>query len=165
LNAIELNHASRRCHLDNVSELEQIGDRLLVLFDGRCGFCNASVRWFVRHDSRDRLRFVASDSPLVAGLLARYGLNADETTGNSGTILVAAAMGSPMEQIYSRSNAVLAILSELPTPWPAVARLISFIPRPLSDVAYRLVARWRYRLVGRLESCPIPTAAERVHFL
>jgi predicted DCC family thiol-disulfide oxidoreductase YuxK len=56
-----------------VNSFEELGGRLLVIFDGQCGFCNRSVRWFLRRDRRDRLRFVASDSPKVAELLARHG--------------------------------------------------------------------------------------------
>ena len=50
-----------------VSGLVEIGGRLLVVFDGRCGFCNRAVRWFLRRDRRDRLRFVASESAEVEG--------------------------------------------------------------------------------------------------
>jgi predicted DCC family thiol-disulfide oxidoreductase YuxK len=57
------------------------------------------------------------------------------------------------------------MLAELPRPWPAVAVAIRLFPRPLRDLGYHLVARWRYRLWGRLETCPIPTVAERERFL
>jgi predicted DCC family thiol-disulfide oxidoreductase YuxK len=60
---------------------------------------------------------------------------------------------------------VEAMLRELPRPWPAVAVALGWVPGFLSDPAYRLVARWRYRIWGRLESCPIPTAEERARFL
>jgi len=81
------------------------------------------------------------------------------------SILVALYIGSPAERLLARSDAVLAVLAELPQPWPALAAILRLIPRPLRDLVYRLVARWRYRIWGRLESCPIPTAAERDRFL
>jgi predicted DCC family thiol-disulfide oxidoreductase YuxK len=142
-----------------VSDLENIGDRLLVIYDGVCGFCNRSVRWFLARDRNDRLRFVASD------LLARHGLNAAIATGNSGTILVAQALGTPAETLLIRSDAVLAMLAQLPSPWPNLAAVLRTIPRSLRDLGYRLVARWRYRVWGRLDSCPIPTAQDRARFL
>jgi predicted DCC family thiol-disulfide oxidoreductase YuxK len=148
-----------------VSDLDNIGDRLLVIFDGLCGFCNLSVRWFLRRDRQDRLRFVASDSALIAGLLVRPGFDPDIATGNSGTILVAQALDTPGERLLVRSDAFLAILCQLPAPWPAVAACFRLIPRPLRDLGYRLVARWRYRICGHLDSCPIPTAEERARFL
>jgi predicted DCC family thiol-disulfide oxidoreductase YuxK len=148
-----------------VSELDNIGDRLLVIFDGQCGLCNRSVRWFLRRDRQDRLRFVASDSPKVVGLLGRHGLDPNVATGNSGTILVAQSIDTPAERLLLRSNAVLAILRQLPAPWPAFAACFRLIPRPLRDLGYRLIARWRYRIWGHLDSCPIPTAEERARFL
>jgi predicted DCC family thiol-disulfide oxidoreductase YuxK len=149
----------------SVNELENIGDRLLVIFDGNCGLCNGSVRWFLRRDRLDRLRFVPSDSPKVSALLARHGFEPDIATGNSGTILVAQALDTPAERLLIRSNAVLAILAQLPSPWPAFAACFRWIPRPLRDMGYRLIARWRYTIWGRLETCPIPTAEERLRFL
>src|SRR5271166_2132622 len=105
----------------SVRDLDHIGDRLLVIFDGLCGFCNLSVRWFLRRDRRDRLRFVASDSPLIAGLLARHGFDPNIATGNAGTILVAQTLDCPEERLLVRSDAVLAILRQLPAPWPTIA--------------------------------------------
>jgi len=148
-----------------MQESLEIDDRLLFIFDGRCGLCNRSVRWFLKRDRLDRLRFVPSESPNVAGVLARHGLDAAAATGNSGSILVAQFVDAPSERLLSRSDAVLALLSQLPSPWPTVAGALRLIPRFLRDLAYRLVARWRYRVWGRLEACPIPTAEERSRFL
>jgi len=135
----------------SVSEFKDIGDRLLVIFDGHCGLCNRSVRWFLRRDRNDRLRFVPSDAPTVAGLLLRHGQDAAAAEGNAGTIFVAASVDSPAERLLARSD--------------ALATILGWIPRSLRDVGYRLVARFRYRLFGRLDSCPIPTASERIRFL
>jgi predicted DCC family thiol-disulfide oxidoreductase YuxK len=148
-----------------VSELDNIGDRLLVVYDGVCGFCNLSVRWFLTRDRHDRLRFVPSDSPKLADLFARHGLDAAMATGNSGTILVAQALETPAERLLVRSDAVIAMLRALPSLWPAFAAVLRIIPLSLRDLGYRLIARYRYRIWGRLDSCPIPTAQERARFL
>jgi len=60
---------------------------------------------------------------------------------------------------------MLTLLRELPSPWPAAAAALRLVPRPLRALGYRLVARWRYRIWGRLESCPLPTTEERERFL
>ncbi|MGA2674128.1 MAG: DCC1-like thiol-disulfide oxidoreductase family protein [Terracidiphilus sp.] len=141
----------------------QIGGRLLVVFDGRCGLCNRSVRWLVTRDRRDRLRFVASESPKVTGLLARHGFSAEGPA--PGTLLVVRDPGGPAERIFLRSQAVLLLLAELPKPWPAVAAALGWIPRTLRDLGYRLIARWRYRIWGQLTSCPLPAVEEQERFL
>jgi predicted DCC family thiol-disulfide oxidoreductase YuxK len=149
----------------SVGDFGELGDRLLVIFDGHCGFCNKSVRWFLRRDRLDRLRFVPSESPKIAELLARHGIKAEGSKSGPSTILVVRDPGGTKEQVLVRSNAALAMLAELPQPWPAMGVLCSWVPRPLRDLGYRLVARWRYRIWGRLESCPLPTAAERSRFI
>jgi predicted DCC family thiol-disulfide oxidoreductase YuxK len=73
--------------------------------------------------------------------------------------------GGGTESLLERSDGVMAILEELPRPWAAVAGALRWIPRWLRDFVYRLIARWRYRIWGRLESCPVPTAEERGRFL
>jgi predicted DCC family thiol-disulfide oxidoreductase YuxK len=147
----------------SVSGLESIEGRLLVIFDGHCGLCNRSVRWLLVRDREDRLRFVASESAQVAEWLALYGFG--EAGPAPGTILVVRGLGGPAERILARSNAILEVLGELPRPWPAVATALGWIPRPLRDLAYRLIARWRYHIWGRLETCPLPAAGDRQRFL
>jgi len=148
-----------------VSELDSIGDRLLVIFDGRCGLCNRSIRWFLVHDRGDRLRFAAYESLKVAVLLARHGLDASRVALDPDSLLVALELDSPAERLLFRSDGVMAILGVLPPPWRSLAAALNWIPRPFRDFAYRLIARFRYRIWGRLDTCPIPTAAERMRFL
>jgi len=143
-----------------MDDLRQLGPRLLVLFDGYCGFCNGTVRWLVRRDRRNHLRFAPASDPRVAALLARNGL-----TANPGSIVAVRNAGAPGEQVLLRTPASLAILAELSQPWPAVAALMRLVPAPLREFGYSIVARLRYRLAGRLQTCPLPTAAERAHFL
>lgn len=145
--------------------MEEIGGRLLVVFDGQCGFCNRAVRWFLRRDRRNRLRFVASESAKVAELLGRHGIGVAVSGSGPGTILVVVDAEGPAEKLLLRSDAVAAMLSQLPRPWPAVAAALGWIPGFISDPAYRLVARWRHRIWGRLENCPLPAAGEQTRFL
>jgi predicted DCC family thiol-disulfide oxidoreductase YuxK len=147
-----------------MQESLEIGDRLLVIYDGHCGLCNGWVRWLLRRDRRDRLRFAASQSEKAAGLLARHA-EALEPGGTPGTVLVFRNPLDQREQPLSQLAATLAVLRELPLPWPAVAAMLGWIPRFLSDPVYRLVARWRYRIWGRLESCPLPIPEDRERFL
>lgn len=146
---------------ETMDNLREIGDRLLVIFDGHCGLCNRSVRWLARRDREDRLRFVAAESAKIAGLLERHGIG----VAGLETIWVVRDAGGTAERVLSRSEAVLAVLGELPGPWPKATAALRWIPCPLRDLGYRLVARWRYRIWGRLDSCPTPTPEERVRFL
>jgi len=153
--------------LIEMTERIELGGRVLVIFDGHCGLCNGSVRWFLRSDRLDRMRFVASQSPLVAELLARNGIVAADQGAEvaPSSILVVRNADGPAERVLERSEAVLALLDELPRPWPGISGALRCVPQAVRDLAYRLIARWRYRIWGRLESCPLPTAEERARFL
>ena len=141
----------------------ELGDRLLVIYDGQCGFCNRTVRWFLRRDHHDRLRFAPSDSPKVLEIMGRHSAQVSELSPT--TILVIRAPGLSSEQVLVRSDAAIALLAALPGPWPTIAEVFQWIPRPLRDLGYRIIAHWRYRIWGRFDTCPIPTPQERAHFL
>lgn len=148
---------------------QQVGSRLLVIYDGHCGLCNRSVRWLLERDPRGRLRFVPSQSPDVAELLARHASSDPASVASQSSItdsiVVARNPGTPQEQTLVRSDAVLALLAELPGPWPGIGKVLRWIPRQVRDLGYRLIARWRYRIWGRFDSCPIPTPEQRSRFL
>jgi predicted DCC family thiol-disulfide oxidoreductase YuxK len=152
-----------------VAELPELTGRLLVVFDGECGFCNRSIRWLLRRDRKDRLRFAPSTAPAVEQLLTSHGVQPFGQGSNPDpgfeTVLVFRNAGTSMEELLVRSNAILACLRVLPQPWPALAAVLRLIPRPLRESGYRFVARQRYRIWGRYATCPIPTPEERRHFL
>jgi len=149
--------------------IEALEGRLLVLYDGECGLCNRSIRWLLRRDRHDRLRFAPSSDPRAIEILVQHGIPAATTIPGSGTvpdtIVVLRNVGTPLEDMLVRSNAVLACLRALPQPWPVAAALLRLIPRPFRELGYRQISRIRYRFFGRLATCPIPTPEERRHFL
>jgi predicted DCC family thiol-disulfide oxidoreductase YuxK len=49
--------------------------------------------------------------------------------------------------------------------WRLVASLLELVPRPLRDWGYRIVARYRYRIFGRSETCILPAPENRDRFL
>jgi predicted DCC family thiol-disulfide oxidoreductase YuxK len=155
--------------LSELPKYPQLENRLLVLYDGECGFCNRSIRFLLRQDRKDRLRFAPSTSPAVQELLAAHGVPSGFQNFGPGngpdTILVLRNTGKPIEELLVRSNAILACLRVLPQPWPTFAAILRLIPRPIRESTYRFIARERYRIWGRYPTCPIPTPEERQHFL
>jgi predicted DCC family thiol-disulfide oxidoreductase YuxK len=120
--------------------------RGIVLFDGTCAFCEGSVKFIARRDRDGYFRFGASQSPEAAGLLAEYGLTRDMTRS-----IVLIEDG----RVYLRSTATLRIARRLPWPWRLGGALL-WIPRPIRDGAYRVVAAIRHRVAGRSSACEVP---------
>lgn len=119
---------------------------MLLAFDGHCVMCNGFVRFLLRHDQNGKLRFTASDTAAGAEIFAWHGQ--DPKTPAS-VILVDG------RQAYFESDAILLAIAELGSGWRLV-RIARLVPAVLRDALYRLIARNRYRLFGRLDHCPIP---------
>ncbi|MCE9672169.1 DCC1-like thiol-disulfide oxidoreductase family protein [Myxococcus stipitatus] len=67
-------------------------------------------------------------------------------------------------RIYERSTAALRVVRRLSGAWKLLYAFM-LVPRPLRDVVYGLIARNRYRLFGKAESCRMPTPELRARFL
>ena len=131
----------------------------LILFDGVCNLCNGFVQFVIRHDPTGRFRFAALQSAAGQAVLAQHGFDAAAVAAEPDSVLLELD-----GRLYSHSEAVLRIASELGGPW----RLLSvgrLLPRSWRDAAYRFVARHRYRWFGRQDSCWLPTPELKARFL
>jgi predicted DCC family thiol-disulfide oxidoreductase YuxK len=129
----------------------------IVLFDGVCNLCNASVRFIIERDPSARFKFAAQQSGAGQALLAEHGLALDEGVSDS---IVLIEHG----QMWRESAAALRIVSGLGGPWRVLGWL-RVIPRPVRDMGYHFLARNRYRWFGKTEECRIPTPELRARFL
>ena len=120
----------------------------VVLFDGVCNFCNAWVRFVVRHDPTGIFRFAAQQSSIGQAMIGEY---VSDSRQLSSVILIAG------DSIYTESTAVLEIFARLKPPWSLIA-LLRIIPRRLRDTCYAFFARHRYRWFGRTDTCQVPSA-------
>ena len=127
----------------------------IIVFDGECAFCNGSVNWIIRHDPAVRFRFAARQSPAGQRLLAEHGLPPE---GIESLILI----DGP--DVATHSTAVLRIAKQLSFPWK-LAGLFLLVPRPIRDLLYRGVAKVRYRIAGRSQTCAVATPEQRARIL
>jgi predicted DCC family thiol-disulfide oxidoreductase YuxK len=133
----------------------------ILLYDGVCGLCNRHVQFILRHDRAANFRFAALQSPFAARILARHGANPSDLD----TAYVVINYDEPNESLLLRSDAILFVLKQLGGVWRFAGFILSLIPRPIRNWGYNLVARTRYRIFGRYDSCPLPTAETRSRFL
>jgi len=137
---------------------------VLMLYDGLCGFCNRTVQWLLKHDKFDRFRFAAQQSTVAADVLLRHGINRDELLKSNSVYLVL-DLGTSAERVLQRSDVSVQSLVNLGGFWKVLGRCMQIVPRFIRDAGYTLVARNRYRIGGRYDTCPLPTASERAKFL
>ncbi|HXD31998.1 MAG TPA: DCC1-like thiol-disulfide oxidoreductase family protein [Pyrinomonadaceae bacterium] len=132
----------------------------IVLYDGVCGLCNRLVQFLLKHDRRDRLRYASLQSDFASSILTRQGANPHDLD----TVYVVVNHNQPGEKLLARSDAILALGKELGGIWSmAVAGKV--LPRVVRDGMYKLVARNRYRVFGKHESCMMPEGRYRWKFL
>jgi len=132
----------------------------LVLYDGLCGFCDVSVQWTLAHDPTGVFRFAPLQGPTATAILARH----PEVPPDLDSILLVEVGPDGTEAVRWHSSAIFRICAGLDGPWRFLSWL-GVLPRPLTDLGYRLFARLRYRVWGRLDACRIPTPTERARFL
>lgn len=127
----------------------------IVLFDGVCNFCNASVNFVIEHDKVGYFKFAPLQSAIGEELVAKHGINTEDTD----SVIVV-----ENDRAYTHSSAALRIAKRLDGIWSWTYAFI-IVPKPIRDVAYKLFARYRYRLFGRRDACMMPTPEIRARFL
>ena len=138
----------------------------VLLYDGTCGFCAASVQWVLARDRVGTLRFAPLQGETARPILARHpelaGVDSVAWVERSGEALEAR---EARETVYVRSAAAIAVARYLGGKWSVVARLAALVPRSIRDRGYDLIARHRQRLTRNGPECLVPTAEERGRFL
>lgn len=128
---------------------------MIVVFDAQCLLCNGWVRFLLARRGGRHIRFASIQGATGRRLLAQAGLAVDELQ----TLLVVDG-----DRSWQHTAAILRVLDALGWPWK-LAWAAWIVPAPLRDAAYRWVARNRYRLFGRSDTCMLPSAAQAVRFL
>lgn len=127
----------------------------IVLFDGVCNFCNASVNFVIEHDKAGYFKFAPLQSEIGEELVAKHQID----TADTDSVIVV-----ENDRTYTHSSAALRIAKQLDGIWSWTYAFI-VVPKPIRDLAYRIFAKYRYRMFGRQDACMMPTPEIRARFL
>jgi predicted DCC family thiol-disulfide oxidoreductase YuxK len=144
----------------NLVESDAVGTSAVLLYDGVCGLCNKSVQTIINHDRRGTLRFAALQSDYGQAATLRH----PELKKVDSVVFLETLNASGEERAYTRSTAALKVASYLGGIWK-IFLIAYIIPRPLRDVLYDLIARYRYKMFGKYDTCMLPPASVRARFL
>lgn len=131
-------------------------NKKIILFDGVCNLCNASINYVIDNDDKDEFRFLALQSEL--GKVLQSYLNIP-TDGLDSIILYI-----PGEAYYIKSTAVLKIIGSFSGAWKLM-KIFAIIPALFRDVVYDFIAKNRYKWYGKQAQCRIPTPELQSKFL
>ena len=125
----------------------------VIFFDGYCGLCNGFVDFVMSIDKEEKFKF----SPLQSDF-AQKNLPPEMTANLDSVVFL------QQGKTYRKSKAVIRILEDMGGIWK-FATIGKVMPEKLLNSAYDLVAKNRYKLFGKKETCRLPTPAERARFI
>jgi predicted DCC family thiol-disulfide oxidoreductase YuxK len=128
----------------------------IVLFDGVCNFCNSSINFIIDRDSGNTFRFAALQSDKGRALLLEHSV--EDTSSLDSVVLI------KNKKIYKKSAAALEIVRDLDGLWPLLY-IFKLLPSFILNILYDAIARNRYRLFGKADTCRIPTPQLKQKFL
>lgn len=131
-------------------------DKKIILFDGVCNLCNASVQFVIKRDTKDRFRFVPLQSDLGNKILNHLGVNREQTDS--------IVLYEPGKAYYYKAEAALKIINELGGLYQLL-NILQIFPKFLSNIVYDYIAKNRYRWYGKQENCMMPTPELVAKFL
>ena len=131
-------------------------NKKLILFDGVCNLCNASVQYVIKHDKMDVFLFTALQSESGQQIIKEYNID----TNKVDSIL----LYTPEKGITHKSTAALKIALQLGFPNNLLS-VFFIIPPFIRNWVYNYIAKYRYKWYGKKESCMIPTQELKSKFL
>ena len=129
----------------------------VLLYDGECGVCAASVQWVLRHEHSTELRFAALQSEVGRHLLSEAGIDSSVDS----LVWIEPSPRGLLGRVYS--GAVLSTLRYVGGPWRIAFAALWLVPKPLRDWGYRRFASMRKLVLP--SHCLLPTPAQRARFL
>ncbi len=116
-----------------------------TVMDANCGLCAKGAAWIAGNDAQEAFRIVPVQSELGAALLRHYGMDPDD----------------PLSWLYIEKgraftslDAIVRVGKQLGGVWRILA-VLNVLPVGVRDYLYGLVARNRYRFLGRRSFCDI----------
>ena len=119
----------------------------ILLFDGECNLCEASVLFVLKHEKKSHLYFCPLQSITGVQILKQHGI--DSKTIESVVLI-------ENNKAYTKSTAALRVLKYLKIPY-SLGYLFIIIPSGIRNYLYLWIAKNRFKWFGKKDSCIVPT--------
>ena len=127
-------------------------EKIIIVFDGFCVLCNNYVRWVSKRNPNKNIYFTNFESEYIKKNYSELNL------GDSVFIITEG------NQILERSQAIKYCLKYVKLNY-FLKTIIRLSPNFLLDILYRLIAKNRYFLFGKLDVCSIPDDVNQENIL
>lgn len=129
----------------------------IVFFDGICNFCNVTVDFVWQRNKRRNLYYAPLQSEIAKEKLMKRGIN---------ELKLRTIYYDDGERVYQKSQAIFMILTTLDGIfYPLLGQVGLILPRIISDYLYDIISKNRYHIMGKRDSCRVPSIEEQEYFL
>ena len=126
----------------------------IILFDGVCNLCGNSVSLLIKYDKNNIFRFAAMQTKAGENIIQEYRILNDRKS------IILIKKGT----VFYKSEAIIEIAKQI-TGWPSILKYGFLFPKFLRDGIYDLIAKNRYFLFGKKETCSIPSEKDSKRFI
>ena len=131
----------------------------ILFYDGDCGLCAQSVRFFLGIDRHKSICFAPLQGETAQGYLPAYLRDAQSLS-----TVVYRCSDLDGQSLFLRSQAVARALIDVGGVWGFIGWLLRLIPTPLRDWAYNLIAKNRLKFFPN-GICDLPKEQARERLL
>jgi len=122
----------------------------IIIFDGICNLCNKSIGLLIILDKEKQFKYTSLQGEYVKKLNLKEGIDS----------IVFYEDG----ELYYKSTAILKIFKSVGGVW-AFSSIFYVIPRRVRDFIYDIIAKYRYKIFGKMQSCRMPKKGEEELFI
>jgi len=130
--------------------LAALENQSIVFFDGVCNLCNKAVDFLLRFDRSGKLKFAPLQGTTATKVLKQVNFES----------IVFYHEGKELK----KSEAAFALLRFMDFPW-RILLVLRIFPTYVCDAIYDFIAKYRYQIFGKSDSCRLPTIEESARFL
>lgn len=122
----------------------------IIIFDGVCGLCHSSIKLLIKLDKKNLFRYTSLQGEYVKNLEINSSIDSLIYYRN--------------DEVYYRSTALLKIVKDLGGVWNLM-QIFYIVPPFIRDAVYDLVAKYRYKIFGKVEECSVVSSEKKELFL
>ena len=128
----------------------------IILFDGLCNLCDATVQFIIKRDTKDVFRFVSLQSDLGRKLLQKLPIEFQ--------LIDSVILYESEKVFFYKSQAVFEIVKSIGGIYYCLL-IFKLLPNTITNAVYDFIAKNRYRWWGKKESCLVPSKDLQSKFL
>ena len=132
-------------------------DKKIIFFDGVCNLCNGFVDFVIKRDKQKQLFFCSLQSQVARDILKKHHI----TFGKTFSTIYFYENG----KVYDKSKAILYALKYINPKYNFLGNTLLIIPAFIRDFIYFYISKYRYKILGKKETCRVPSKEERSQFL